>query len=158
MPSYDYQCKCGRCFTVFARIAERNAQSCPACGSKCECNAISGGGPKAPSIAAWSGKHGKSMRFAFDPKSRGSIAQHCPTLASQIKDDGTVQWRGDREQRKAYAEMSAEKERHDASEAAEAERAARENGQQETSWLPEYLRPGNAKDLEHEQEAQGART
>ncbi len=151
MPCYDYQCKCGRKFEAFARVAERNAQSCPACGKKCESLAFSGNGPQVVTSksAAWGTKAGRSHRFAFDPQARGRIAQHCPTLASQIGNDGTVNWRSDADQKKAYREMAGEKARFEANEAADLERRIRNHGPDQPAH--DILRPGFASDLADEE-------
>lgn len=147
MPSYDYQCgKCSREFTAFARVAERNAQSCPGCGAKCNCNAFSGSGfgiIGTSASTAWGKKGGRSLTFAFDPKKPEGWKKDLPS--AEVDATGQVVFTSDKNQKQVYKEMRLAKERIEHAELAKAERSRRERG--EFGHVPEHMAPTFAHSL-----------
>lgn len=141
MPQYDYQCNCGREFTGFARVAERNAQSCPACGSKCECNAFSGSlsSAAAKPSAAWGPKNGRSLSFAFDPKQPEKWKKDMPS--AEVDSTGAMVFRSDSHQRRVFKEMQAAKHRIEHEEAVKRTQERGDNG------LPRHMAPGGVAQI-----------
>jgi hypothetical protein len=115
-------CKCPKCNV---EAWHKKTQSA-AVGFDCSgCGAVIMGG-KQRATPAWGATGGRSLRFAFNPKTQERWKQDLPS--AEVDATGAMVYRSDSHQRKVFKEMAVAKEKYEAKTAASLERKRRETG------------------------------